>query len=373
MAPRILLPTSLGVFVFALASLVVSPMGRQAIAKTGAGGAVVYILPNGDAAPIQEMSAPGVANVQPVAVSPADWSPLGVVVGIPSMDAAQIDAVLASYNSPAQGTGGAWYEAGLRHGIDPAYAVAFFVQESTAGTNPAWAGIKSDGGYTHNVGNIICAGYTTCYGRFREYPDWSSGIEDWFRLIRVEYIDGRKLTDVGGILQVYAPPVENDTGAYVDTVNSLVATWRAQGQPAQTQGTVSAPPLALTGCLGTNVRAAMGSSPGLRDVTIAPGGDWSFNEHWIIANVVECGVIGGGVCNQASRYSYVARQLGLDVQSVYHGFDYDNAVPSVDNVAIWSSGGRGGQDLVIRNTTSQVVRLQATIEGDQLNVVGWKE
>ncbi len=365
MSTRILLPTSLGVFCLALASLAVSPMGRQAIAKTGAGGAVIYVLPNGDTAHAQEVSAPVAADLAPVEVAP-----LGVVVGAPSLSGAQIDDILASYNSPAQGTGAAWIASGEKYGLDPAYAVAFFVQESTAGTNPAWAGWKADGTSTHNVGNITCAGYATCYGRFREYPDWSAGIEDWFRLIAVEYVEGRGLTDVAGILQVYAPPGGDDTGAYAEAVNNLVATWRAQSQP---QGVVSAPSLALTGCLGTNVRAAMDSSPGLRDVTIAPGSDWSFNEHWVIANIVECGVIGGGVCNQASRYSYVARMLGLDVQSVYHGFDYDPAVPSVDNVAIWSSGGRGGQDVIIRNTTSQTVRLQARIEGDQLFVIGWKE
>ncbi len=301
----------------------------------------------------------------------AEVAPLGVLVGPPSLSAQQIDSILASYNSPAHDTGEAWVAAGTHYGIDPAYAVAFFVQESTAGTHPAWAGWKSGGTSTYNGGNIICAGYATCYGRFRTYSDWSAGIDDWFRLIAVEYIQGRGLTTVDEIIPIYAPAFENDVAGYVATVNTLVATWRGQ----QVATAISAPPLLLSGCLGTNVRAALASSPSLRDVTIPAGADWSFNEHWQIDQGagVDCGVFYGGVCNQASRYSYVARSLGLGVESVYHGVDYDAAVPSIDNLAIWSSGGRGGQDLVITNTSDTTVRLVATIDGDVLNVVGWRE
>ena len=50
---------------------------------------------------------------------------------------------------------------------------------------------KPGGATTHNVGNIICAGYATCYGRFRDYDTWSQGIEDWYKLIAREYVDGR--------------------------------------------------------------------------------------------------------------------------------------------------------------------------------------
>lgn len=151
--------------------------------------------------------------------------------GAPSVTPDQIDQILASYGSPAAGTGSQWYNLGLQYGIDPAFAVAFFIHESSAGTNPAWAGIKSGGGTTHNVGNIICAGYPTCYGRFRDYPSWEAGIEDWYRLISVEYIKGRGTLTVQEIIPIYAPSFENDVQGYINVVTQLVDGWRANGVP----------------------------------------------------------------------------------------------------------------------------------------------
>lgn len=149
--------------------------------------------------------------------------------GAPSLTAQQIDAILASYGSPAAGTGAAWYNLGLKYGIDPAFAVAFFIHESAAGTAQGWAGLKPGGASTHNVGNIICAGYATCYGRFRDYPSWDQGIEDWYRLIDVEYIQGRGTTTVQDIIPIYAPSFENDVQAYINSVTSMVDGWRTNG------------------------------------------------------------------------------------------------------------------------------------------------
>jgi hypothetical protein len=151
-----------------------------------------------------------------------------VLAGPPSISAQQIDAVLAGYGSPATGTGAAFYQLGLEYGIDPAYALAFFIHESSAGTNPAWAGIKPGGATTHNVGNIICAGYPTCYGRFRDYRSWEDGIRDWYRLMRVEYIEGRGLRTVGEMLPIYAPSADNNNPAgYTAAVEQMVDRWRA--------------------------------------------------------------------------------------------------------------------------------------------------
>ncbi|HWQ13479.1 MAG TPA: hypothetical protein VNL77_11800 [Roseiflexaceae bacterium] len=170
-----------------------------------------------------------------VEVNPADFPQLATppgentVVGPPTITAEQIDAILAEYGSPAAGTGRVWLELGLRYKIDPAYALAFFIHESGAGTNPAWAGIKPDGSTTHNVGNIICAGYPTCFNRFRDYANWEAGIEDWYKLIAVEYIGGRGTHTVEQIIPIYAPSVENNVPAYIDAVNRLVQSWRAAG------------------------------------------------------------------------------------------------------------------------------------------------
>lgn len=132
--------------------------------------------------------------------------------------------------------------------------------------------------------------------------------------------------------------------------------------------------VAGTGCLDPNVTSAYSHSPGLRKVVIRPGEDWSFNDHWIIADdLVACAgqlFTGGGVCNQASRYSNVAHALGLSVSSQYHGYVYDSAVPQEDNIAIMSDGHRGGQDLVITNTTPRTVVIQSILQDGILTVSG---
>lgn len=149
------------------------------------------------------------------------------IVRAPTLTAAQVDHVLESYGSPAAGTGSDWVSLGQRYGIDPAYALAFFVVESTAGTAQGWAGWKEDGSSTHNIGNIICAGYATCHGRFRDYASWQEGIEDWYKLIAVEYVEGRHVQTVEQIIPIYAPSFENDVPAYVNNVEQMVAKWRA--------------------------------------------------------------------------------------------------------------------------------------------------
>jgi hypothetical protein len=92
---------------------------------------------------------------------------------------------------------------------------------------PDGRGRKPDGSTTHNIGNIICAGYPTCYGRFRDYASWEAGIEDWYRLIAVEYVEWRGVHTVEEIVPIYAPVVENDVPAYINAVNRLVAEWHA--------------------------------------------------------------------------------------------------------------------------------------------------
>lgn len=149
------------------------------------------------------------------------------VLGKPTISAQRIDEILRLHQSPAQGTGQVWVDAGIEYGIDPVYALSFFMHESGLGTNPMWAGIKGDGTTTHNVGNIICAGYATCFGRFRDYPDWETGIRDWYRLIAVEYVDGRGAYTVDAIIPIYAPESENDVPGYVASVKEYATLWQS--------------------------------------------------------------------------------------------------------------------------------------------------
>lgn len=336
----------------------------------------------------------------------ADAQDFGLNTG-PSATAEQVEAVLAQYNSPAagKGLGDLTVEESKRTGIDNAYWLFQFVWESGAGSNPKWAGNKGGGHYTANTGNVIAAnGYGT-YGNFADFnDDWEAGVKAHFDLM-VEYRDTANYgnpphqhTSIRDLIATWAPTEDgNDPGKYADFVEAETRTLRninggkavAQGNagPVQIHEAVAiapaehyeAPALALDGCLGTNVRSAHNSSPGLHDVRIPAGQSWSFDANWVIngdGQGVDCGVYYGGVCNQASRWSNVARHLGLPVQSVYHGKIYDSAVDKDDNISIWSDGqwgGVGGQDVVINNTTNRTVHITATIEGNNYTVKGWFE
>lgn len=151
------------------------------------------------------------------------------VVGPPTITVAQIERVLAAYKSPAAGHGQEIYDLGLRYGINPAISLAFFIHESSAGSNPAWAGWKPDGTTTNNIGNIICTPGYRCYGRFRDYNSWGEGIEDWYKLIKELYVGEWGRTTVEQIIPKYAPAVDNnDEGAYINSVKQLVDEWQRE-------------------------------------------------------------------------------------------------------------------------------------------------
>jgi hypothetical protein len=141
------------------------------------------------------------------------------VVGGPSISAHVIDLVLSRAGSPAVGTGQALYDLSVQYHIDDAYALAVFQHESTFGLY----------GYGHDdkaLGNIICAGYPTCNGRFRSYPSWAVGYEDFYQLLTREYLS-HGLSTVESITPVYAPAVENDVSAYIRSVLAAMRSFRA--------------------------------------------------------------------------------------------------------------------------------------------------
>ncbi len=142
------------------------------------------------------------------------------VIGSPSLSAAFIDRVLATYGSPVVGLGRALYADSRQFHIDDVYALAFFQHESIFGTT----GVAR---FTRSLGNIICSGYPTCFRRFRSYSSWQVGAWDWFRLIKQEYLP-RGLFTVQTIVPVYAPASDhNDVGAYIAAVLHAVSVWRA--------------------------------------------------------------------------------------------------------------------------------------------------
>ena len=152
---------------------------------------------------------------------PAKGCVLGVVVCQPSLSVDFLNHVLVFYGSPASGKGQALYDLGVSYGIDPAYALAFFLHESSMGR----AGYAAT---TRSLGNIICTpGYPLCVGRFRAYVQWEDGFRDWYRLIRDEYV-ARGLDTVSRIIPVYAPSADNNNvPGYVYAVDHAVEVWRS--------------------------------------------------------------------------------------------------------------------------------------------------
>ena len=138
----------------------------------------------------------------------------------PSVSAAKIREVLQSYDSPAAGAAEAMYALGIEYGIDPAFCLAFFIHESTAGTQ----GVAR---VTKSVGNIRTTPGYEDYQGFRKYASWEEGIEDWYQLIRDLYIGEWGLVTVDQIIPVYAPTSDgNNVDHYVSTVKRLVSSWR---------------------------------------------------------------------------------------------------------------------------------------------------
>jgi hypothetical protein len=156
----------------------------------------------------------------PLFPAPVSADTSSTVVGAPSVSVALIDQVLATYHSPAAGLGQALYEDGVAVDIDPVYALAFFLHESTFGRF-GWANVN------HSLGNIRCSAGYACQGGYRWYPTWQAGFADWYRLIRGVYVDQLGLKTVEQIVPVYAPSSDhNDVQTYIQAVERAVASWR---------------------------------------------------------------------------------------------------------------------------------------------------
>ncbi len=146
------------------------------------------------------------------------------VRGLPSISVATIERVLAAYHSPALGAGQGFYDLGLPYGIDPAFLLAFFVHESSAGTQGAAVANLS-------VGNIRCVEGYRCAGGYAAYDSWRQGAEHWYKLISQSGLycgAGSDRCTPETIIPRYAPSADdNNEAAYIATVESLVSQWRS--------------------------------------------------------------------------------------------------------------------------------------------------
>jgi hypothetical protein len=147
------------------------------------------------------------------------------VLGRPTISAAFINEVLAAYNSPAAGKGQALYDLGVKYGIDPAFALAFFMHESTFGT-------AGEAQTTKSLGNLRCYPGVTCVdqdrGGYASYPTWEAGFEAWYQLIRNYYVAQLGKTTIDQIIPIYAPPSDgNDDSAYINSLKQSISDFRA--------------------------------------------------------------------------------------------------------------------------------------------------
>ncbi len=145
----------------------------------------------------------------------SDASTSGEVVSQPRLSVAQINSVLCAAGSQACGTGQALYDDSVKYNIDDAYAMGVFNAESSYGTL-GW------GRTNHALGNIRCTAGYICNGGYRYYPTWQSGYDDWFLLIKNNYV-AEGLTNVNTIAQKYAPSSENNTSLYVNNIRHTMA------------------------------------------------------------------------------------------------------------------------------------------------------
>ncbi|HEX6477951.1 MAG TPA: hypothetical protein VF043_03835 [Ktedonobacteraceae bacterium] len=147
------------------------------------------------------------------------------VLGKPTISAAFINKVLGAYKSPAAGQGQAMYDLGVKYGIDPVYALAFFMHESLFGTT-------GEARATLSLGNLRCIPTRPCIdqnrGGYAQMYSWQDGFEQWYKLIRNLYVAQWARVTVDQIIPKYAPNSDgNNEAEYIATLKYEVNTWRA--------------------------------------------------------------------------------------------------------------------------------------------------
>jgi hypothetical protein len=151
--------------------------------------------------------------------------PTETMDGLPSLSAATILSVLQSYRSPAANAGfaNALYDLGFKYGVNPAYALAFFIEESSCGTQGIAATTLAIGNIRYSQSSSPIS-YSDYQG-FRRYASWRDGAEDWFWLIRTYYLD-QGVRDIFDVTPIYAPASDNNNPQqYAQNVLHSVMSW----------------------------------------------------------------------------------------------------------------------------------------------------
>ena len=129
-------------------------------------------------------------------------------------------SALLHRKSPATDSAAVLYRIALAWGVNPAVALGFFVNESSAGT--AGTAVK-----TRNWGNLrMGPGELGQAGGFATYADWTVSLNDWCKLLRGPLYEGAGLLTVSQVTPKYAPSDDaNDPVRYAAVVNFLVQEW----------------------------------------------------------------------------------------------------------------------------------------------------
>lgn len=165
-----------------------------------------------------------------------------IVFGPPTLSGKFIDRALCMASSPACHSGQQLHDLGTQYGIDPAYALAFFMNESTFGT----AGMAR---ITEGLGNERCLSDRPCINTqgdacqtgqscYAKFSSWADGFEHWYALILYGYVKGQINQAIGRqacpcltvaqIIPVYAPASDNNNEQhYIYVVEHAVDLWRA--------------------------------------------------------------------------------------------------------------------------------------------------
>jgi hypothetical protein len=132
-----------------------------------------------------------------------------------------IDKVLSAYRSPAAGKGQSLYDLGVKYGIDPAFALAFFMHESSFGN-------QGEATKSLSLGNLRCIPNFRCEDNFAQFNSWEDGFQAWYQLIRNLYVAQWGLTTVDTIIPRYAPPADNNNDdAYIAALKHALDVWHS--------------------------------------------------------------------------------------------------------------------------------------------------
>lgn len=144
-----------------------------------------------------------------------------VVLQGPSVSADFMNQVLSAYKSPAAGKGQSLYDLGIQYGIDPVFALAFFMHESSFGT-------QGEATKSLSLGNIRCIPHFRCEDNFAQFDTWEDGFKAWYELIRNLYVAQYGVTTVDQIIPRYAPQADhNNEQGYIAALKHAVDTWHA--------------------------------------------------------------------------------------------------------------------------------------------------